>query len=141
MCAPRRRACSSSSRMRMHPPSPITKPSRRRSNGRDARCGSSFPSESASLTPQADAMTVFLIEIEPGVFQREVGRCQRQLREAIPALRVLAAKPLLGVKVFDLGSDFPVAKGFFKDWGAINAGHARADVFPKRLDANPDGAD
>src|SRR5256714_1469762 len=42
MCAPRRRADSSSSRMRTAPPSPSTKPSRCRSKGRDACSGSSL---------------------------------------------------------------------------------------------------
>src|SRR5712692_7651271 len=47
MRAPRRRANSSSSRITMPAPSPITNPSRSKSNGRDAWTGSSFLVESA----------------------------------------------------------------------------------------------
>ncbi len=42
MCAPRARACSSSSSTKNHAPSAITKPSRSRENGREARSGSWF---------------------------------------------------------------------------------------------------
>src|SRR5450759_4771440 len=49
MGAPRRRACSSSSRTKMPAPSPITKPSRSLSQGRLARAGSSLRVESARM--------------------------------------------------------------------------------------------
>src|SRR5208282_1496419 len=49
MGAPRRRACSSSSRTMMPAPSPITKPSRSLSQGRLARAGSSLRVESARM--------------------------------------------------------------------------------------------
>src|ERR1039458_2866942 len=49
MRAPRRRACSSSSSTRMPDPSPTTKPSRLRSQGREARWGSSLRVESARM--------------------------------------------------------------------------------------------
>lgn len=47
--APRARACSSSSRTSTAPPSPITKPSRRESKGREACSGSSLLAEVALI--------------------------------------------------------------------------------------------
>ena len=51
--APRRSACSADSMTRMPAPSPKTNPSRVRSNGRDAPCGSSFRFESAPMFASA----------------------------------------------------------------------------------------
>ena len=64
--APRRRACSSLSRTSTPAPSPITKPSRSWSNGRLARCGSSFRVERARALPKpASAIGVMVASLPP----------------------------------------------------------------------------
>ena len=67
MRAPRLRACSSSSRMTMAPPSPITKPSRVASNGRDAVSGDSLRSESAFMFAKPPIAIGVTVASEPPV--------------------------------------------------------------------------
>ena len=89
----------------------------------------------------ADAVTVFLIEIEAGILEREIGRGQGELREAIHALGVLAAEPFFGAEILDLRGKFPVADGVLENRGAVDAGHACADVLPERFKPDTDRAD
>src|SRR5215467_407083 len=72
MVAPRALACSSSSRMTMPPPSPMTKPSRVASKGRDAVSGESFRSDNAFMFAKPP-MAI-------GVRARRAGRDRRVVR-------------------------------------------------------------
>ena len=65
MWAPRFLACSSSSRIRHPAPSPITKPSRSTSNGREALAGSSILVERAFMAANPAMLMVLRAASEP----------------------------------------------------------------------------
>src|SRR5438045_430625 len=127
MWAPRRRAASSSSRTTTPEPSPITKPSRSLSKGRDAVSGWSLRVDRARMAAKpptpgvpgddggnpADAaadvdahhLAVVGADLEPGVGQGEVGGRHRELDEAVHLLDVFLLDPAQGVEALHLAGE------------------------------------
>src|SRR6266849_5178195 len=129
--APRRLACSSSSRITTPAPSPSTKPSRSRSNGRLARVGSSFRVESAFITAKppiprgviaASAPPAITASVSPNLLgiitvwlvgsdhhsafgHRHLGRGNRVLGEEIHPPDLSFFDELLGIEVFHFTGD------------------------------------
>src|SRR5882762_3230150 len=73
--APRRRACSSSSRIRIPAPSPITKPSRSLSHGRLARVGSSLRVERARIAAKPPTPIGVMAASEPPAIITSASLC------------------------------------------------------------------
>src|SRR5208337_796515 len=82
MGAPRRRACSSSSRIRMPAPSPITKPSRSLSQGRLARAGSSLRVESARMAANPPTPMGVMAASEPPAIITSASWCWMMRKES-----------------------------------------------------------
>src|ERR1019366_4090650 len=82
MGAPRRRACSSSSRTRMPAPSPMTKPSRSLSQGRLARAGSSLRVERARMAANPPTPMGVMAASAPPAIITSASQCWMMRKES-----------------------------------------------------------
>src|ERR1035437_4121273 len=101
MGAPRRRACSSSSRTRMPAPSPMTKPSRSLSQGRLARAGSSLRVERARMAANPPTPMGVMAASAPPAIITSASQCWMMRKESpmewalvVQAVAVAAFGPL-----------------------------------------------
>src|SRR6476660_5451195 len=109
--APRRFANSSSSRMRMPAPSPITKPSRSLSHGRLARCGSSLRVESARMAAKPPTPIGVIAASEPPAIMTSAS-LRLMISNASP---MACADAEHAVQVAELG---PLAPNRIETWPA-----------------------
>src|SRR6266853_2070924 len=111
MVAPRRRACSSSSRTRMPAPSPITKPSRSLSQGRLARAGSSLRVESARMAANPPTPMGVMAASEPPAIITSASWCWMMRKES-------PMEWALVVQAVAVASFGPLAPNLMETWPA-----------------------
>src|SRR5207245_333515 len=142
--APRLRAASSCSRIRIPAPSPMTKPSRSRSKGRLASCGSTWRGETAREAQKAagargvtQAPLPHAIMAVAALASRE----HRKLDESRHAARLFAVEPGLRLEIDDLTRDLARHPGRIERLDAAHTGSTRLDRLPRFAGGVPQRGD
>src|SRR5947207_1489570 len=114
----------------------MTKPSRSRSNGREARSGSSLRVLSA-FTANNDSEAISspqLLDFDPAVLECHFRRCHSELCKTIRAPDVFwIFEELLWIEVLDCSGDLAVVSGRIERLDSANSADPIFQIRPKRL--------